>query len=132
MLRKESLLTVPFVSGWRKLTVGKYRDRVSGSYSLYGFSSTPFGDLSDRTLNGKSIAKLYSYDGSSRYTYLGFSNYESLPERTLYLKRKDKDTIALSYRHDEGIYYANFNVYYFTEEDVDKTIDIYLGITPPP
>ena len=99
---------------------------------MYGFDNMLFGDLSDRTLNGKSIVDLYSYDGNSRYTYLGFSNYESLPERTLYLRRKDKDTIALSYHHDEGIYYANFGFCYFTEEDVGKTINIYVGTTLPP
>lgn len=68
---------------------------------------------------------------SSNYTEVVFSNYASLPERTLYLKREGKETIALTYETGEGTKYIKYNVVYFTEEDVDKTINIYVGTTPP-
>lgn len=132
MLNKENLLTVPFVSGWRKLTVGRYQySDVHG----YGFNSIskPWGKLSDLLLNGKTITAIRSFIfDSSHYTEVIFSNYDSFPERTLYLKRKDKDTISLSYETGEGTKYINYNTCYFTEEDVGKTIDIYIGLTPLP
>ncbi len=132
MLNKELLLQ-QFVSGWRKLTVGDYR-----SYDLNGYGFNNFygswGELSDHLLNGKTIAAIrsFSYSGSSRYTEVIFSNYDSFPERTLYLKRKDKETIALTYETGEGTKYIKHDVMYFTEDDVGKTIDIYIGLTLPP
>lgn len=137
MLNKELLLQ-QFVSGWRKLAVGEYRwNDVRGygfSSNIYNPNSISYGNLSDRFLNGKTIAMLASfrYSNSSTTTDVVFSNYESLPERTLYLKRKDKETIALTYQTGEGIKYIKNGVMYFTEDDVGKTIDIYLGTTPPP
>ena len=136
------MLIVPFVSGWRKLTVGKYHESIGGSVDFYGFSSEIYnptsiqrGELSDRFLNEKTIASIETVNYSSSrykdYTQIIFSNYDSLPERTLYLKRKDKETIALAYTTGEGIKYRKYDVVYFTEDDVGKTIDIYLGITPP-
>ena len=135
MLRKENLLAVPFVSGWRKLTVGEYQWNSVRAYgfgsSVYNPNSIEYGNLSDRFLNGKTVASIDSFKSAGDFTRVVFSNYESLPERTLYLKREDKETIALTYETGEGIKYIKYDVVYFTEEDVGKTIDIYLGTTPP-
>ena len=130
------MLAVPFVSGWRKLTVGEYQWNSVRAYgfgsSVYNPNSIEYGNLSDRFLNGKTIASIDSFKSAGDFTRVVFSNYESLPERTLYLKREDKETIALTYETGEGIKYIKYDVVYFTEEDVGKTIDIYLGTTPPP
>ena len=134
MLKKELLLQ-QFVSGWRKLTVGEYQSYALSGYgfisNIYNPNSITCGNLSDRFLNGKTIVHLNTFKSSGVYTEVVFSNYESLPERTLYLKRKDKDTISLAYETGEGVKYIKRSADYFTEDDVGKTIDIYLGTTPP-
>lgn len=136
MLNKELLLQ-QFVSGWRKLTVGERYDTVTGSFTQYGFvNSTGTGGISDRFLEGYGIASLISLDyKSSRYkdyTEVYFDNFERFPANTLYIKRKDKDTLALPFTSGEGYRFKAYDTYYFTEQDVGKTIDIYLGTTPPP
>lgn len=136
MLNKENLLIgPPFVNGWRKLTVGSYRNLYGFYSSTYNLSTTWCGSLSDRNFNGLTITHLLTGMSSSSYpgTRVQFYNDTSLPERTLYLKRKDKDVISLPYHHDEGKYYTNYDVKdYITEQDVGKTLDIYIGTTPPP
>ena len=133
MLKKELLLQ-QFVSGWRKLTVGS-RNGLYGFYSdTYNLNYILCGSLSDRSFNGLTITNILTGISSSPYpgTRVRFYDDAVLPERALYLKRKDKDVILLTYRRDEGRYYANFDVRdYFTEQDIGKTIDIYLGTTPP-
>lgn len=135
MLRKENLLIVPFANGWRKLTVGNQKNNTHGygfGSQIYNPGSISYGNLSDRLLNGKTIVLLNSYDyASDKFTQVTFSNYGSLPERTLYLKREDKDTIPLSYETGESTQYIKYGICYFTAGDVGKTIDIYLGTTPP-
>lgn len=136
MLNKENLLvSSPFVNGWRKLTVGSYNGLYGFCSSTYNLNNILCGSLSDRSFNELTITHLLTGIRNSIYpgTRIQFYNDTVLPERTLYLKRKDKDAISLPYQHDEGRYYTNYNIKdYITEQDVGKTIDIYLGTTPPP
>ena len=136
MLKKELLLQ-QFVSGWRKLTVGERYDTVTGSFTQYGFMmSAGIGSISDRFLEGYGIAWLGSQDYKDSYykdyTQVIFDDYARFPANTLYIKRKDKDTLALPFTSGEGYKFMAYDTYYFTKQDVGKTIDIYLGTTPPP
>lgn len=135
MLKKELLLQ-QFVSGWRKLTVGERYDTVTGSFTQYGFMmSAGIGSISDRFLEGYGIAWLGSQDYKDSYykdyTQVIFDDYARFPANTLYIKRKDKDTLALPFTSGEGYKFMAYDTYYFTKQDVGKTIDIYLGTTPP-
>lgn len=136
MLNKENLLvSSPFVNGWRKLTVGSHSGLYGFYANTYNLNYIVCGSLSDRSFNGLTITHLLTGIRNSSYpgTRVQFYNDAALPERTLYLKRKDKDVISLPYWHDEGKYYTNYDIKdYITEQDVGKTIDIYLGTIPPP
>lgn len=136
MLNKSILLAPPSSSLiWRKLLVEEYYDTVTGSFHRYGFvNSTGTGSISDRFLEGYGIAALISQDYSNSryrdYTQVYFDGYARFPANTLYIKRKDKDTLALPFTSGEGYRFTAYDTYYFTEQDVGKTIDIYLGTTP--
>ena len=136
MLNKSILLAPPSSSLiWRKLLVEEYYDTVTGSFYWYGFADrTGTGSISDRFLEGYGIAALYTndYKDSSRrdYTQVYFDDYERFPANTLYLKRKDKDTLALQFGSGEGYRYTAYNTKYFTKDDVGKTLDICLSTTP--
>lgn len=61
-------------------------------------------------------------------TYIGFGEYGfDKPFEYIYFMRKGGELKEASYGPP---YY--FNEVVFTEEDIGKTIDIYLGTTPPP
>jgi hypothetical protein len=138
MLNKENLLVrSSLVNEWRKLYVGRrLTGNIDDEYDIYGFDNGSYGYLSDRFLNEREISSIDSivYRASSNYDYTAviFSERDVPAESTLYLKRKDKETIALVDETGRGYYYRKSGVTYFTKDDWGNTIDIYVGFTPPP
>ena len=127
------MLAVPFVSGWRKITIGE-KEVYGGTF--YGWTGNT-GSISDPYVEGKLLDEVGSTnfrsggtDDQTKVTFTDLGYVENA--RTLYLKVKGRGTISLTGEPMEGIWYWNHSWQYFTSNDVGKTMDLYLGITPPP
>lgn len=136
MLNKENLLVRSSpVNEWRKLYVGKLlTGNIDDRYDVYGYNKNSYGSLSDIFVNEREITTIGSliYRDSGRViTSVTFDHLATSPKYTLYLKRKDKETIELLDIHGGGQNYDTYDVAYFTKDDWGNTIDIYIGFTPP-
>lgn len=136
MLNKENLLVrSSLVNEWRLLEIGKFiTGNIDDKYDVYGYSENSYGSLSDVFLNEREITSIDStvYRDSGRvFTSVTFAYLDAGAEYTLYLKRKDKETIELVDTGGSGTFYYNYDVAYFTKDDWGNAIEIYIGFSPP-
>lgn len=135
MLKKELLLQ-QFVGGWRKLTVAKmyWPEYFGWATKYYGNG----GEISDNTVDGDPFHALVGWwnpsaqSGWRRGTAI---RVDSWYWPSLYVKREGGNLLHLSQYKSEGLFYqargnSEENQAIF-EEDLGKTINIYVGTTPP-
>lgn len=130
MLNKEKLLTTLSMEGWREITVVS----TSSTSESYGAMRDFLGNISDTELEGKDIYSILSRpSGHETLVEFGFEGSERLPQDTIYVKRKSMETLTLSvhWYGDYGFYRSD-EAAIFTRSDVNKTIEVYVGVTPPP
>lgn len=126
MLNKEKLLFSSFLGeGWRKIVPAKGSDGYLG-WGVYSVAAQSYGEISDRYVSGELLTFVNS-SAEYKRTYIGFGDYGwDKPFEYIYFMRKGGELKKVSYNLS---YY--FGEVVFTEEDIGKTIDIYLGTTPP-
>ena len=170
-MNKSLLYSILFTEGWRKVipTVCRYEGDSFDRYYVTGYSlvrssvdgkywECPNSYLSDTSIENFSFsvqqlfsASYYS-DNSTWYeisclTVSLAPSYD--PSRTIYIKRKDtntlfslKQTSRLMYPHIFEIVHKSWsgyknkpssvnNAFFFKPEDRNKEIEIYIGLTPP-
>lgn len=134
MLKKELLLQ-QFVSGWRELTVSKIYAYVDGYFGWLKGREW----ISDNTVNGDPFTGLYGWHSSSASSGWRYGTRIDVDQYywpSLYVKREGGEVLQLTKYQGEGYSYAirsnSSNVQTIFEEDLGKTINIYVGTTPPP
>lgn len=77
-------------------------------------------------LSNYNITGLYQEENTiSVYCDTNFSDQN----KKIYLGRKDKNIITTEYKNQYGL---EFGLDFFTEDDVDQDVEIWLATTPPP
>ena len=149
MLKKAmTLCPLPF-NKWREITIGTYSYYHDGgeygySYTtyLYGISDegnlyapSTYGSISDWYINDVKMTYLSSFHHSTGrvddYTEIRFVGSQYISENTVYLQVEGRDLCTLSKERGEGYTWKRWDWVYFNEDDVGKTMKIYLGTTPP-
>lgn len=150
MLKKAMTLCLLPLNKWREITIGTYSYYHDGgeygySYTtyLYGISNgsdryyapSAFGSISDWTVNDLKMAYLSSFSHTTGrvddYTEIRFADGKYINENTIYMQVEGRDLCTLSKESGEGYTWKRWDWVYFNNNDVGKTMKIYLGTTPP-
>lgn len=143
MLNKETIFLPPYMNKWREITIGEsswsgYFGWSTGYYFPGPSWNKPFGSISDNTVEGSEIESLVSwYIGSNVSDYRrGISvSVRNWLWDALYFMKEGGTLFTLPKYRGEGYFYeisGNSTSYtVFSDEDLNKTIKVYLGTTPP-
>lgn len=128
MLNKEKLFLSPssLGEGWRQIipAYGNNGNVIGWMADLTHLKG--YGEISNRDVSGETLHSLYTSITQDR-TFASFDVWGvDKPFNDLYLMKKGG---ALNKFGNKSFYY--FDAAVFTAEDVGKTIDIYVGTTPP-
>lgn len=136
MLNKEIFLARGGgATGWRELTVEKITGPVTEGYGWY-YSR---GQISDNTVDGDPFDSLYSWHDPSQASGWRYGTEIKVDRYywpSLYVKREGGNVVQLTKYQQEGYSYMvrsnSSSAQVIFEEDLNKTINIYVGSTPPP
>ena len=121
MLNKELLCTALSSTGYRKI--------IAGRYGISRGWSSSMGSISDPMVDGHQMSSVVSYDYGD--TEISFS-YQKILMNTVYLQVEGRDLLALHwYGTGQDAVYDNAGAECFTVKDVGRTLNVYIGTTPP-